>query len=236
MVRTGPSFSDVSLRHKRVWMLRGPQDPLALRAVARDLVAQGSAVEVSLDLRSPGPLVNESEAGPGEFGALLHLYGLPVGSGPADASPLCAELGGAECSILERVVFDRRHDEGDPNGALGWIRIGTQVRQSHLDRNGFVAHWGGVHAELVRRHHPGAVRYVQSYRIWSTPGATVFDGFYESTFPTVEDWTERLFDSPRGEELLSRDAEGFLVEGGSERLWVRRERFAPDWSGLLPTL
>ncbi|MDQ4215032.1 EthD domain-containing protein [Microbacterium sp. ASV81] len=239
MVRSGAAFTDVSLRHKRVRILRGPQDAEVLREVARSLVGGGAATEVALDLRSPGP-GPDVPAGPGEVAALLHVYGSAASSDPdralAGLAGLAglADLGGEEHGILERIVFDRRERPGQWDWTEGWIRIGTQVRRPHLDRAGFVAHWGGMHAELVRAHHPGAVRYTQSYRLWSSPGATEFDGFYESYFPTEADWTDRLFDSAEGERLLSDDADGFLQESGSERLWVTKERFGLGWDEVLP--
>ena len=212
-------LADVSLRHKTVWFLRGPQDAAALRSAAQELVDRQVVTEAALDVRSSGP-GPDAPAGPGELSALLHLYEPTSG----------ASFEGDAVRVLERVVYDRRSSPGEWAWSQGWIRIGTQVRQPHLTRAQFAAHWGAVHAELVRAHHPGAVRYAQSHVLSDAP----FDGFYESYFPTAEDWTERLFDSPIGEQRLTADADGFLSEAGSERLWVTRERFVPDWREYVP--
>lgn len=226
----------LSVRRKELIVLRGPVDLAAVWEYAVSLVAAGAASETALDRGDAGPL-GEEEQRDGGIAALLHVYDADASGGAPGAWGLLAGLrervggpvGIEGYGILERVVFDRRVEGADAVDVPGWIRFGTQIGLPGRSRDDFVRSWGIGHAGLVSRHHPGVARYVQSFVRGRSPHAPAFDGAYESTFLTAEDWSERLFDSAGGRRALEADADGFLDPVPSERRWLRRRRALPDW-------
>ncbi len=71
------------------------------------------------------------------------------------------------------------------------------------------------HVPLALRHHPTMQRYVVN--IVSRPhlrGSPEIDSVAELSFETMQDYRERLYDSPRGEEVIHRDVQGFM--GGAD--------------------
>lgn len=221
-------YSDLSLRRKHVWLFRGDgTDIAAVRSLAAAAVAERDATEAALDVRFPAPRSEEERpSGPRRVVALLHLYDIA----PSRVAPLRAQadaLGGEAYDILERVVFDRRKPE---HGEDGWYLVGTQTRQDRLSREEFVRHWGIGHAEKLRAYDPAVVRYTQNYVVAHDPAVRDFDGFFQAYLPEWEGGPERLQATPEQAALVAADAASFLDEEVTEWIWVKKERFGPDWS------
>jgi uncharacterized protein (TIGR02118 family) len=70
------------------------------------------------------------------------------------------------------------------------------------------------HVPIALRHHPTLRRYVVNIVEEAPPGAPELDSIGELSFDTLEDYRERLYDSPAGEAIVRRDVAGFL--GGAD--------------------
>lgn len=70
------------------------------------------------------------------------------------------------------------------------------------------------HVPLALRHHPTMRRYVVNVVDASPPGWDPLDSVGELSFDTLDDFRERLYDSPEGERVIARDVQGFM--GGAD--------------------
>jgi uncharacterized protein (TIGR02118 family) len=122
---------------------------------------------------------------------------------------------GAEAyRVDERVQWDR----GD--GAV--TRISFVRRSRGLTREDFARHWSEVHAPLARRHHPGICRYVQNVVVHKlTPDAPEIDGIAELGFASLDDFRERMYDSPAGREIIAADVREFIDVAAGWRVLAR---------------
>jgi uncharacterized protein (TIGR02118 family) len=117
--------------------------------------------------------------------------------------------------VDQRVQWDR--------GGATVARISFVRRAPGLTREEFARHWMEVHAPLARRHHPGICRYVQNVVVETlTPGAPEVDGIAELGFATLDDFRERMYDSPEGREIIAADVRTFLDVGAGWRMLARR--------------
>lgn len=73
----------------------------------------------------------------------------------------------------------------------------------------------GGHVALALKHHPTMRHYVVNIvdRVL-TPDAPEIDSVAELSFDSLEDFRERLYDSPEGEKIIHDDVAGFM--GGAE--------------------
>jgi uncharacterized protein (TIGR02118 family) len=70
------------------------------------------------------------------------------------------------------------------------------------------------HVPIALRHHPLLRRYVVNIVEHSPPGWEALDSIGELFFDSVEDFRERLYDSPSGQAIVQRDVAGFM--GGAD--------------------
>jgi uncharacterized protein (TIGR02118 family) len=70
------------------------------------------------------------------------------------------------------------------------------------------------HVPIALRHHPSMRRYVVNI-VERTPGDwEELDSIGELSFDSLDDFRERLYDSPAGKEIVQRDVAGFM--GGAD--------------------
>lgn len=70
------------------------------------------------------------------------------------------------------------------------------------------------HVPLALRHHPALRRYVVNIVEGTRGPAPPLDSIGELWFDSLEDYRERLYDSPEGQRIIARDVAGFL--GGAD--------------------
>jgi hypothetical protein len=70
------------------------------------------------------------------------------------------------------------------------------------------------HVPIALRHHPAMRRYTVNVVEQSPPGGIELDSIGELSFPTLEDYRERLYDSPEGERIVHADVARFM--GGAD--------------------
>ena len=75
------------------------------------------------------------------------------------------------------------------------------------------------HAPLALRHHTRMRRYVINIAEGTPGGAEELDSLPSLDFDSLEDFRERLYDSPQGEEIIHRDVQRFM--GGSDAYATR---------------
>ncbi|HEX7097119.1 MAG TPA: EthD domain-containing protein, partial [Acidimicrobiales bacterium] len=131
--------------------------------------------------------------------------------------------------VEERLMWDRHGEWPLGERAVGFNRIALIPRLPSLTRAEFAAHWTERHGPLAARHHPGIARYVQNVVIaCHTPGAPDWDGIAELHFVRLEDFTERMHDSPEGKRIIREDVRRFIDRTHGERFLLGR------WSILHP--
>ncbi|MGH8983195.1 MAG: EthD domain-containing protein [Acidimicrobiia bacterium] len=102
-------------------------------------------------------------------------------------------------------------------------RISFVRRAPGLTSEEFARHWTEVHAPLAREHHPGICRYVQNVVTEAlTPGAPHVDGIAELGFASLDDFRERMYDSPEGQAIIAADVRTFLDVGAGWRMLACR--------------
>jgi hypothetical protein len=69
------------------------------------------------------------------------------------------------------------------------------------------------HAPLALKHHPTLLRYVINIVEGSSAGAPELDSLPALYFASLEDFRDRLYDSPEGQEIIRRDVERFMTGG-----------------------
>lgn len=120
-----------------------------------------------------------------------------------------------------------------PLGELspGVKRVAFIRRAGGLDRAQFATHWRERHTPIARRHHPTLWRYCQNVvrdvlvdRVGDA-GAT--DGISELSFRSLEDMTERMYDSEEGRRIAAADIASFLDAAAGWRV-LARERIIAD--------
>ncbi|OJX67921.1 MAG: hypothetical protein BGO95_06065 [Micrococcales bacterium 73-13] len=199
---------------------REPSAPEEIGRFADEAVRAGLAERAIVDRVVDGPGENVPVTGRRPLRALLHLRHRDA----AEVWPTWLERFAdrelylvAHRPVIDRSVPDAGIDDGGP-----WIRIGSQTRREDVDPQAFRAAWGGRHAELVARHHPGVDRYAQHVVLARSEAAPPVDGFYEARFPTAVDFRTRLYDSPEGERTIEDDNRSFVDQALTERVFVRR--------------
>lgn len=93
------------------------------------------------------------------------------------------------------------------------------------------------HVPLALRHHPTMRHYVVNIvDSVLTPDAPEIDSVAELSFDTLEDFRERLYDSPEGEKIIHEDVVGFM--GGADSYEVtphaHRSRAASSFGSPTP--
>jgi hypothetical protein len=86
-------------------------------------------------------------------------------------------------------------------------------RRPSLSREQYAAHVLDGHAPLALKHHPTLLRYVINLVEDASPGAPELDSLPALYFASLEDFRERLYDSPEGQEIIRRDVERFMAGG-----------------------
>ncbi len=66
------------------------------------------------------------------------------------------------------------------------------------------------HVPIALRHHPAMRKYVVNIVEHCPPAGEELDSVGELTFATLQDYRDRLYDSPEGEQTVSRDVAGFM--------------------------
>jgi len=119
--------------------------------------------------------------------------------------------------VDERVQWER----DDP----AVTRISFVQRARGLTREDFARHWTEVHAPLARAHHPGICRYVQNVVVHDlTPDAPAVDGIAELGFATLDDFRERMYDSPEGQAIIAADVREFIDVAAGWRMLAAPRR------------
>jgi len=88
-------------------------------------------------------------------------------------------------------------------------------RKPALTHEGYTEHLVRSHIPIALKHHPSMTRYVVNEVATAfVPGPRELDSIGELSFATLEDYRERLYDSPAGREVVSRDVAQFI--GGAD--------------------
>lgn len=67
------------------------------------------------------------------------------------------------------------------------------------------------HVPIALRHHPTMRRYTVNIVDEGPPGFDELDSIGELSFDTLDDFRQRLYDSPEGERIVQRDVAGFMA-------------------------
>jgi uncharacterized protein (TIGR02118 family) len=98
-------------------------------------------------------------------------------------------------------------------------------RRADVTRAGYVERLH-AHVPLALRHHPALRRYVVNVVEDVRPGEPELDSVGELSFDSLEDYRERLYDSPEGEAIVRHDVAGFLgrADAYATTAHVQRDR------------
>jgi uncharacterized protein (TIGR02118 family) len=101
-------------------------------------------------------------------------------------------------------------------------------RRPDITRAQYTAFVLDGHAPLALKHHPTLQRYVINIAEGTPEGGPELDSLPALYFASLEDFNERLYDSPQGREIIRRDVERFMAGGAdtyatTERLHIRSE-------------
>jgi hypothetical protein len=114
--------------------------------------------------------------------------------------------------VSDRVIWD---DQGVRGGEVtpGVKLIGRLMFHADMPDSAVKRSWG-LHGKLARKVHVGCSKYIQNW-VEETliPGSPETRGMPQLNFPSEKDFTERFFDSPRGQEEILQDVSHF-VQGG----------------------
>ncbi len=66
------------------------------------------------------------------------------------------------------------------------------------------------HVPIALKHHPLMRHYTVNIVERTPPGWPQYDSVGELSFDALEDFQQRLYDSPRGEQIVQRDVAGFM--------------------------
>jgi uncharacterized protein (TIGR02118 family) len=86
-------------------------------------------------------------------------------------------------------------------------------RRPDITREQYAAFVLDGHAPLALKHHPTLLRYVINLVESSPPGGPELDSLPALYFASLEDFSERLYDSPEGREIIRRDVARFMAGG-----------------------
>jgi uncharacterized protein (TIGR02118 family) len=86
-------------------------------------------------------------------------------------------------------------------------------RRPEITREQYAAFVLEGHAPLALKHHPTLLRYVINIAESTPPGAPEIDSLPALYFASLEDFSERLYDSPQSKELIRRDVARFMAGG-----------------------
>ena len=179
--------------------LRARVEPLSVAAPARLYLAD---VDQSPLARAP-----ENQTRRPQFEAAVLLE-----DDDADLASALAGLGELRAYRARGRVI-KRPDWQTPRGRLtpGFTMVSPVFRANGVSHEQFDRHWGERHAPLALRHHPGMGAYEQLVIDRTlTPGAADFDGVALLGFASLEDYTERMFDSDEGRAVILADIRRFL--------------------------
>ena len=88
------------------------------------------------------------------------------------------------------------------------------------------------HVPLALRHHPTMLAYAVNIVEVVPQGFDELDGVAELSFDTLEDYRERLYDSPVGRAAIERDVAGFMA-GADGYVTTEHVQKAPGTPGAL---
>src|SRR5207302_4742237 len=101
---------------------------------------------------------------------------------------------------------------GEPSP--GVKRVSFVHRNPSLTHEAFARHWADVHTPIARQHHPTLWRYCQNVvrevLVDTVGDASEIDGVSELSFRSLEDMTERMYDSEQGRRVAAADIASFL--------------------------
>ena len=86
-------------------------------------------------------------------------------------------------------------------------------RRPDISREQYAAFVLEGHAPLALKHHPTLLRYVINLAEGTPPGGPEIDSLPALYFASLEDFQERLYDSPEGREIIRRDVARFMSGG-----------------------
>jgi hypothetical protein len=86
-------------------------------------------------------------------------------------------------------------------------------RRPDITREEYAAFVLEGHAPLALKHHPTLLRYVINIAEGTPPGGPELDSLPALYFATLEDYSERLYDSPEGRQIIRRDVARFMAGG-----------------------
>jgi len=103
-------------------------------------------------------------------------------------------------------------------------------RRPDITREQYAAFVLEGHAPLALKHHPTLLRYVINIAEGSPPGGPEIDSLPALYFESLEDFSERLYDSVEGREIIRRDVARFMAGGAdtySTTEYVQRKSAPP---------
>ena len=83
-------------------------------------------------------------------------------------------------------------------------------RKDGLSHEAYAEHLLRGHVPIALRHHPTLRRYTVNVVESSSPGSPPLDSIGELGFESLDDYRERLYDSPEGARIVADDVRGFL--------------------------
>ena len=86
-------------------------------------------------------------------------------------------------------------------------------RRPEVTREQYAAFVLDGHAPLALKHHPTLLRYVINIAEGGPPDGPAIDSLPALYFACLEDFRERLYDSPAGQEIIRRDVDRFMTGG-----------------------
>jgi uncharacterized protein (TIGR02118 family) len=152
----------------------------------------------------------------------------------ADPGVLFTMLDGLDvrCEVYEveeRLMWDRHGEWPLGARAVGFNRVALVPRLPSVSHDEFATHWTDRHGPIAERHHPGIARYVQNIVLRTlTAGAPDWDGIAELHFVRTTDFTERMYDSPEGRDIVREDVLRFIDPSRGERFLLGRWTIVQD--------
>jgi hypothetical protein len=98
-------------------------------------------------------------------------------------------------------------------------------RRSEVDRDEYAKRLLEDHVPLALKHHPTLRRYAIDIAEGDPQDGQDFDSLHSLSFDTLEDYLERLFDSPEGERIVRRKIGQFMASADA---YATSERIHKD--------